>query len=640
MSKRVSIRTIYTSANNRKRILIVVGLIALALFVFILRIAYWQKTRGTQYQNAIQDQGYYSTVGAVIPFERGTITDRNGTELALSRKIYNVILDPLVIKSYPDYAKYTFEALEKAFGTTHEEFDKALEQKNSNYYVLYKKQPYDGIAKFKELQTDTNDKNHKYIKGVWFETEYERYYPYGKAASHVIGFVNDGNVGSWGIEQQYNSYLNGTDGRVSGYYNEDLDLVTNTWDAVPGNTVISTIDLYVQQVVEKKVEEFLDQYHVNNIGVIVMDANNGEILSMVSNREFDLNNPRDLVLTNESDGPIAEMTAEAKVTALNRMWRNFCVNDTYEPGSTFKCITVAAALEENLIAKNSKYNCKGMVDIRGYQIHCNQKSGHGDLSLTEALMKSCNMALMTIAEKLGTSTFRYYQTHFGFGEKTGIDLPGEAAGLLLDETRMTDIELATQSFGQGFNVNMTQIAAAYASLVNGGNYYQPHVVRKVINAEGATVYDATNLLVRRTVSADTSEFMQQATYMTVKAGTAKPAEVENYLVGGKTGTAQKLPRALKKYVVSFVGSVPANDPKYVIYVVIDEIDDKEVYNKSTPATKLASAILSDILPHLGVYPTTGEINYGVEYTGLIQDDEENPGTLEDTEGSTGELDGQ
>ena len=243
MSRKIGVKNIYGNENNQRRILLVMMGMAVVLVFLIGRIAYWQITKGTEYQNAIQDQGYNSTVGSKIPYQRGTITDRNGVALAYSSKTYNVILDPKVIKSSGVYMKYTQEALEKAFGTTQAEFDAAMEQKNSNYYILYRNQPYEKIATFKELQVDTSTEDHKFIKGVWFETEYERVYPYATAASHVIGFTNAGNVGCWGIEQQYNSYLNGTDGRVSGYYDADLNLITNTWDAVDGDTVVSTIDL-------------------------------------------------------------------------------------------------------------------------------------------------------------------------------------------------------------------------------------------------------------------------------------------------------------------------------------------------------------------------------------------------------------
>ena len=636
MSRKIGVRNIYGSENNQRRILLVMGAMVIVIVFLIGRIAFWQITKGTEYQNAIQDQGYNSTVGSKLPYQRGTITDRNGVALAYSSKTYNVILDPKVIKSSSVYMKYTQEALQKAFGTTQEEFDAAMEQKNSNYYILYRNQPYEKIAIFKELQVDTSTEDHKFIKGVWFETEYERVYPYATAASHVIGFTNAGNVGCWGIEQQYNSYLNGTDGRVSGYYDADLNLITNTWDPVDGDTVVSTIDLYAQQAVEKRVNEFLDTYKVNNIGVVVMDATNGEIVSMVSNRSYDLNDPRNIILPDGTSAEDADLTDAEKLNALNKMWRNFCVCDTYEPGSTFKCFTVAAALEEKIVAKDSKYHCGGTVEVGGATIRCNQT--HGNLNLKESISKSCNSALIDIAEKEGAKLFYQYQKHFGFGEKTGIDLPGEAAGVMMKHTNYSDLELATQSFGQGFNVTMVQMAAAYASLVNGGYYYQPHLVRQILNPDGATVYDATNLLVRKTVSADTSAFLQEATLLTVESGTARPAQTEGYKVGGKTGTAKKGIRDLNQFVVSFIGSVPYNNPKYIIYVVIDQIDDEKLYNSSRPATELTSKILSDILPYLGVYPD-GDIHYGVEYTGLPDADEVNTADLQDLPENGGSDDG-
>ena len=625
MSRKIGVRFINSSEYNQRRILLVFGVMVLILVFLIGKIAYWQIAKGTEYQNAIQDQGYNSTVGSKIPFQRGTITDRNGVQLAYSSKTYNVILDPKVIKQSATYMKYTFKALEEAFGTTQEEFDAAMEQKNSNYYILYRKQPYEKIAAFKELQTSTKTEDHKFIKGVWFETEYERVYPYATAASHVIGYTNAGNVGCWGIEQQYNSYLNGTDGRVSGYYDADLNLITNTWDAVAGDTIVSTIDLYAQQAVEKRVNAFLDTYKVNNIGVLVMDATNGEIVSMVSNRSFDLNNPREIILMDGTNADDSDMDDDDRLKALNKMWRNFCVCDTYEPGSTFKCFTVAAALEEKIVSKSFRYKCTGITEVGGAKIRC---SHNGEVNLKEAIARSCNSALIDIAEKEGAKLFYEYQMHFGFGEKTGIDLPGEAAGVMMKHTNYSDLELATQSFGQGFNVTMVQMAAAYASLVNGGYYYQPHVVRQIMNAEGATVYDATNLLVRKTVSADTSAFLQEATLLTVESGTARPAQTEGYKVGGKTGTAKKGIRELNQFVVSFIGSVPYNNPKYIIYVVIDQIDDEKLYNSSRPATELTSQILSDILPYLGVYPD-GDIHYGVEYTGLPDADEVNTADLQD-----------
>lgn len=605
-------------------------LVVMGLFVFLIgRMIYLRIAKGTEYSNNVLSHQSY--VSAVVPFQRGTITDRNGVELAVSKRVYHVILDPKVVLSNKLFLEPTVDALVEAFSLNEAELRDILEKnKESYYYVLLKNQPYEAVATFNELQ----EANHKVVKGVWFETEYVRNYPYNSLASHVLGFTNKGNVGTYGIEQYYNEYLNGTDGRESGYYDSELNIVKKVWEATPGDTIVSTIDVYIQGVVEQKIEEFMSQYRCENIGVIMMNPNNGAIYAMASNEGFDLNNPRDLshVYSQES---LDAMSEQQQIDALNKMWRNFCVNDTYEPGSTFKCLTVAAALEEAAVGTGDHFRCDGHMDIAEWSIHCNKKTGHGTISLSQSLMFSCNMALIDIAEKEGREVFRYYQEHFGLGNKTGLDLPGEASGILIDETNLNVTELATSSFGQGFNVSMIQMAAAYSSLVNGGYYYRPHVVQEIIDAKGATVYEVEDALVRNTVTEATSDFMKDATYLTVESGTATPAQVEGYLVGGKTGTAQKGRREDGKYVVSFVGSVPADNPEVVIYVVIDEIDDETLYNSSKPATELTSKILKDSLPYLGIYPD-GEIDYGIDYDGEVMDgDEVNDGHIDGGDASEG-----
>ncbi len=608
--------------RNMQGAALAVLLMIMGVFVFLIgRIIYFRIAKGTEYSNNVLSHQSY--VSAVVPFQRGSITDRNGVELAVSTKIYHVILDPKVVLSNKDFLDPTVDAIVEAFGVNEAELRSIIsENENSSYYVLLKNQPYEKIAAFNELQKE----NHKVVKGVWFETEYVRNYPYESLASHVIGFTNKGNVGTYGIEQYYNEYLNGTDGRESGYYDSELNLIKKVWEATPGDTIVSTIDVYVQSVVEKKIKEFKETYECNNIGVIMMNPNTGEIYAMASNEGYDLNNPRDLSALYSEDA-INAMTDQEQINALNKMWRNFCVNDTFEPGSTFKCLTVAAGLEEDVIDTTDSFYCAGHAEIDEWSIHCNKKTGHGDLTLTQSLMFSCNMALMDIAEKEGRTMFRYYQEHFGLGTKTGLDLPGEAAGILIDESKLNVTELATSSFGQGFNVTMIQMAAAYSSLINGGKYYRPHVVKEIVDAKGATVYEADDCLVRHTVTEATSEFMKDATYFTVESGTATPAKVDGYLVGGKTGTAQKGVREEGKYVVSFIGSVPANAPEVVIYVVIDDINDEKMYNSSKPATTLTSAILKDALPYLGVYPD-GDIDYGVDYEGdSLGEDEVNDGNV-------------
>ena len=611
----------------RMKLMFTFGII-LALLLFLLgRIIFLYKTKGVKYSNAVLS--HLSYAGSRIPYERGDIVDRNGNTLADSQAIYNVVADPSVIFSSKKdlYLEPTLEALATSFDLNKEELrEKLTEGKTKQYMVLKKGMEFDAVQAFKKLQADN-----KNIKGVWFELEYKRVYPNNSLASHVIGYTNAGNVGTYGIEQFYNDYLNGTDGRTYGYYDNELNLMETVVKAKNGGTVVSTIDSFSQAVVEDEIKKFLEQYKVCNIGVVLMNPKTGEIYAMASNKNYDLNNPRDLSLV-ASEDEIAGMSDEDKTDALNALWRNFCISDTYEPGSTYKLVTVAGALEENKIVvnENEDYNCPGYLVVGKWQIRCSNRRGHGKITLTQGIEYSCNCALMEIGEKMGQDAFLKYQEILNFGKKTGVDLPGEAPGILLSKDQFGPAEFMTSTFGQSFNVTMVQMAAAYSSLINGGYYYQPHIVSQVINSDGVTVYSADDMLKKMTVSKDTSDYIRYATEMVVKEGTGSSARVEGYAVGGKTGTAQKGNRADRNFVVSFIGSVPADNPELVSYVVIDQIDDENYYNSSRPAGLMTSAILSRVLPHLGIYPESGDIDYHVgEFSEEINEGvsvEENDGT--------------
>lgn len=588
----------------KMKLMFVFLLITGVMCVLIGRLVYLNNTDGERYKKSVLLQ--QTTVSSTLPYQRGSILDRNKSVLAISKKVYNVILDPKVLLTDKNNVETTLDAIVQVFPELKkEDMKKLLDEKPDNSYtVLLKKQEYDRKAQFEQLKSES-----KKIKGVWFEEEYERTYPYGALASHVIGYTSAGDVGTWGIEQYYNTMLNGTNGRIYGYYDPQLNLESKVKEPTNGLTIVSTIDLYVQQLVEQHIERYMNEIGANNIGVIVANPNNGEIYAMASNNGFDLNDPFDLT-SYYSDVEIASMEEKDKLTALNKIWRNFCISDTYEPGSTFKPITVAAGLEENLVTPESTFLCNGYKMVADRRIRCN--ATHGTVTLAQALMKSCNPALMAIGDALGREKFREYQDRFGLGKKTGIDLPGEATGILMDVDKLNITELATSSFGQTSNVTMVQMVAAFSSLINGGHYYQPRVVKEIINDKGVVVDSKKPVILNETVSAKTSEFLREALFLTVDQGTAKPAKVQGYLVGGKTGTAQKFPRDAKKYVVSFIGCVPADDPQIVIYVVMDEIHDEEKKASSTQATTLTSQILKDILPALGVYPKEGEIVYRVE----------------------------
>ena len=619
------------------------GVILALLFAIIAHMLFIYYRDGDRYSKAVLSHLSYS--GSEIPYMRGEITDRNGSVLATSQAVYNVVLDPSVIYSDETeehesrYVEPTLNALAEVFGMDKDELlGKISVRKDAKYMVIRRSISYEEMNSFKKFKTEAdedkdNDNPYKNkIKGVWFELEYRRVYPQNELASHVIGYTNAGNVGSYGIEQYYNDYLNGENGRTYGYYDSNLEIEEKVIPAKNGGTVVSTIDSFSQAVVEDEIEKFIKKYQVKNIGVILMNPNNGEIYAMASNKEYDLNNPRNLVLNGIYTSEEYEaMSDEDRAAALNRMWRNFCISDTYEPGSTFKLATVAAALEEDAIEANevASYNCPGGLHVGKWYIRCSNRNGHGQLTLTRGIEQSCNCVLMEIGEALGKEDFLKYQTLLGFGKKTGLDIPGEASGILIPEDKMGAAELATSTFGQSFNVSMVQMAAAYCSLINGGYYYQPHLVSKVVDADGFTVYTADENYKRITVSPETSEYLRYATEMVVKQGTGRLAGVEGYRVGGKTGTAQKGDRKDRLFVVSFISSVPADNPQLVAYVVIDQIEDKSVYNSSRPAATMTSDILKRVLPHLGIYPESGEIDYNI---GAF--DEVNEGDVLDEEGNS------
>lgn len=621
------------SSKNKKfthkmqaNLLLVFCVIAAILIGLCIRIAYIGMSDGERYKRKVLEQQSY--VSSEIAYERGSIYDRKGQVLARNEKYYNVVLDPKVVLTYDMYLTPTKQALSQVFGYSEEMIQQILDENpTSQYYILEKMVSVSKVQAFENLQ-----KNNTKIKGVWFEETYVRKYPYGSLASHLLGFTASGNQGIWGVEQYYNDTLNGTNGRIYGYYDEELNLQRTVRDAVDGNSLVLTIDSNIQTIIERYATEFIDNVGCKNIGIVVMNPNNGEVLGMASNKGYDLNAPRDLSdwYTEEE---LAVMTEEEKYNALNAIWRNYCVSDTYEPGSTYKPFTIAAALEESIIRCDDTYECLGYKEIGGWKISCANRYGHGEISLTQSIMKSCNCALMDIAELEGRSCYHRYQVNFGFGDLTGIDIPGESKGIIWDESKLNVTELATASFGQSFNVSMIQIASAFSSLVNGGNYYKPHVVASIVDSAGVTVKENTPLLVRKTVSESTSEFLREAFYQTVEGGTASKAKVSGYTVGGKTGTAQKLPRDAKKYVVSFVACAPAETPEVVTYVVIDEPQDEEYSASSHYATTITGNILAEILPYLGCYPE-GEINYELRYPQVLDTepaDEENTDAVPEME---------
>lgn len=589
---------------QKKLVLLFVAIIL--AFVFLIgRITYINAANGEDYTRIVLDQQQYDS--RTIPFKRGDIVDRNGTKMATSERVYNVILDVKVMTSDEDSIEPTIQVLKDCFEIDEEEVRDLIEESpSSRYNILKKGVDYETYKIFEAI--DEDDENYPDVAGIWLEEDYVRTYPYNTLASDVIGFTVDGNVGSNGIEASYNNTLNGTDGREYGYLDETSTVERTVKEAVNGDTVMSTIDLQVQSIVEKHILEFNEQ-HKNeasagegskNTAVIVMNPQNGEILAEASYPNYDLNQPRDLTkyYTQET---IDAMSDEEQLETLNSLWNNFCVSDTYEPGSTFKPFTIAAGLETGILTGDETYYCGGVLHVGDHDIHCSNRDGHGTQTLKQALENSCNVALMEIGEALGAEEFCRYQELFGFGEYTGIDLPGEGetSGLLYTPENMDAASLATNAFGQNFNVTMTQLAASFCSLINGGNYYEPHVVKQIQDENGNVTENIDPVLVKKTISEETSEVIKDYMLGVVQEGTGSSAAVEGYDIGGKTGTAEKLPRGNGKYLVSFIGYAPQENPEVVVYVVVDE-PNVAAQASSSYATELASGIMSEIFPYLGI----------------------------------------
>ena len=590
----------FTKLMQKKLVLLFAGIV-LAFALLVGRITYINAFNGDKYSKIVLDQQQYQS--RTIPFKRGDIVDRNGTKLATSQRVYNVILDAKVMNSDEKYVDPTIQVLTDCFGLDKSDVEDQVEENpNSRYLIMKKGVSYEKAQEFEKI--DEDDENYPNVNGIWLEEDYVRTYPYNTLASDVIGFTVSGNVGSNGIEASYNSILNGTDGREYGYLSEDSSYEKTVKEAQNGDTVVSTIDLQVQSVVEKYITQFNEENRSGttlgskNTAVMVMNPQNGEILAEASYPNYDLNNPRDLTKLHTEE-ELAALSDEEKVKELNSLWNNFCISSGYEPGSTFKPFTISEGLDLGVLTGDESYVCNGVLHVGDHDIHCSNRDGHGTQSLKVALENSCNVALMQIGSAIGKEQFVRYQQLFGFGQSTGIDLPGEAAGLLYSLEDMDSSTLATNAFGQNFNVTMTQLAASFCSLINGGNYYEPHVVKQIRDENGNVTENKDPVLVRHTISKETSDIIKDYMLGVVEEGTAKTAAVEGYDVGGKTGTAEKLPRGNGKYLVSFIGYAPQENPQVMVYVVIDEPNVDNQAN-SKLATTMASQIMTEILPYLGV----------------------------------------
>lgn len=613
----------------RAKLIVLFAAFVLLLCGLIGVLTYIESTSGDKYEKKVLSMQSYDS--KTIPYQRGDIIDSSGTVLATSEAVYNVILDCSQMTYKEDYVEPTLQALLQCFPELKEEDLRtyAKDKKDSKYIVLAKKLPYDEIQKFVELQDKADEKGNKVnpnIKGVWFEKEYQRTYPYKSLAASVIGFTSSGNVGTTGLENYYDDTLNGVNGREYGYLNSDSNFEKTVIPAQDGKNLVISIDSNIQSIVEQKIQEFNDAYRDNyyegdgsvDTAIIIQNPQNGEILAMADYPEFDLNNPRDLSSL-YSKKELKKMSDDDTMDILNNLWQNYCVTATYEPGSVQKPFTVASGLETGTLNDKMTFVCDGGETFNGQKVSCVNRNGHGTETVRKALMDSCNDALMQMSYEIGKTNFLEYQSIFGFGQKTGIDLPGEAntSSLIYTEDTMKPVDLATNAFGQNFNCTMIQMVSAFSSLVNGGTYYQPHLVTKITDASGNTVSTIEPKAVKQTVSESTSDQIRDYLYDVVSKGTAGTAKVDGYSMGGKTGTAQKIPRKDRKYLVSFMGFAPVENPQLVIYCVVNEPNVGDQAH-SYFAQNIVREILEEVLPYMNIYPDeelTGK-NKDLDVTGV------------------------
>lgn len=646
--------------------LVVLFIIVLLLFVgLIYRLFTITRDNGASYKKQVLSQQKYDS--STIPFKRGSILDANGNVLASSEKVYNVILDSVALNADEAYLEPTMNALRAELGidTTKAQTYFEANKESSRYYILAKKLTYEQIQGFLAKQNEEGS----LVKGIWFEEEYQRTYPGNSLACDVIGFTTSDNVGSYGLEEYYNDILSGTPGREYGFMNDEGNLERTTIPAEDGNSIVTTIDANIQAMVEKYLEKFNEEYSnnyregngANNVGCIIMDVNSGEILAMASYPDYNLNDTRNKealigmpLLDDEGKRVVDEETGnkltiteenvdniegDALYQNYNALWKNFCIADAYEPGSVSKPLTVAGAIECGAINGNESYNCTGSLDVADQTIKCHNTYGDGVLTVTEGIERSCNVCMMYVAQAMGIKDFTKFQHVFNMGLKTNIDLAGEArtASLVYSADNMRAAELATCSFGQGYNCTMIQMIAAFSSLINGGYYYEPHMVKKIVNSSGATVENIEPRLLKQTISQETSDRIIQMCNQVVvgEHGTGKTARPAGYIIGGKTGTAETLPRKNGEYVVSFMGYAPADDPQIAIYVVVDR-PNTWLQDDAKYATRIVRSILTEVLPYMGIFMTEELSESEIAELNELQLEITTPSKTEETEDDLGE----
>ena len=588
------------SKRMKKRIMFFLCFLTAILLLLIMRVAFLQIIQGPELKKEALEQ---QTKDSIITPKRGTIYDRNGTVLAVSASVETVYVHPAQIredKGEKIVAKELSQVLEMDYNDVYK-----LITKKVSYVDVKKKVEKDVAEKVRELKVNKDTKD--YFRGVGLSEDSKRYYPLNNLASSVIGFVGSDNQGLAGVEASYDSYLRGTPGRVSSLkdakgttMNEQHEEQTASKD---GSNLVLSIDESMQHFLENHLKTaYVDNKLANGACGIIMNVKTGEVLAMATEGDFNPNEPFAITdpEANKNIQTLPETEqAKAKGEALQKMWRNKAVSDTYEPGSTFKIIVAAAALEEKTVSLEDKFNCAGSLRVGGYNIRCWKPGGHGAETFLQGIQNSCNVVFMQVGMKLGPDNFIKYYKAFGFTQKTGIDLPGEAIGIFHTKDNFKETEIATASFGQGFQITPLQLITAASAVANGGRLLKPHVVSEIRDSNNKVTKKIEPEVVRQVISEETSKSMCSVLESVVRDGSASRAYIPGYRVAGKTGTSEKQPRSANKKIASFIGFAPANDPQVICLIMLDEPNGGQYFG-GIIAAPVVHDVMKDTLDYLQV----------------------------------------
>jgi stage V sporulation protein D (sporulation-specific penicillin-binding protein) len=570
--------------HNKRNVLIVFIIVVIVMIGLLGRLSYLMIFKSEEYAEkakALHERE------RVIKAERGSIFDANGIEIATNKPVCTIS----VIHAQITDPERVIEVLSQLLGLSEEKVRKRVEKVSS-------------IEKIKSnVDKEIADKIREYdLDGVMVDEDYKRYYPYSSLASKVIGFTGSDNQGIIGLEVQYDKYLKGTDGTIltltTAYGVEIENAAEDRIEPVAGNDLYLSLDVNIQKYAEQAALKVMEAKNANSVKLIVMNPQNGEIYAMVNAPEFDLNNPYQLIDEIAADYAGVALSSEELNNLLNNMWRNACISDTYEPGSAFKIITATAALEEGVVKLDDRFYCPGYKKVEDRVIRCHKTTGHGSQTFVEGIKNSCNPVFMEIGARVGVERMYYYFNQLGLFHKTGVDLPGEANSIMHKVEDIGAVELATISFGQSFQITPMQLLTAASAVVNGGTLVTPHLGTEIRSADGTWIKELDYPTTENVISESTSQTMKELLEVVVSEGTGKRAYLPGFRVGGKTATSEKLPRSSNKYIASFIGFAPADDPQVMALVLIDE--PTGIYYGGTIAAPVISELFDNILPYLGI----------------------------------------